>query len=83
LSGTDIRRTINNVPTGGEIIVRNVSALNIQYHVWTGTGWTTTTTPTVSQIGGMHITATVQMGDSPRTVVSDVKIRQRRLQPGA
>ena len=83
LSGTDIRRTINGSPTAGEVIVRNVSALNITYYVWTGTAWASTSTPTVAQIGGLKVTATVQMGDSPRTVVSDVKIRQRRLQPGA
>ncbi len=81
-SGTDLRRTINNAPTGGQIIVRDVQSLAISYYVWSGTAWTSTATPTdLTKIGGLHVTATVKMGDSPRTVVSDVKIRQRRLTP--
>lgn len=81
-SGTTIRRSINNVPTAGEIVVRGVYSLNLMYWVWTGTAWTSTSSPSdVTKIGGLHVTTTVKMGDSPRTVVSDVKIRQRRLSP--
>ena len=81
-SGTELRRTINGAPTGGEVIVRGLYSLNLMYWVWSGTAWTSTGSPSdVTKIGGLHMTATVKMGDSPRTVVSDVKIRQRRLTP--
>src|SRR5437867_3811182 len=39
-SGTDIRRTINSLPTAGDIVVRNVSALDLTYWTWSGTAWT-------------------------------------------
>jgi hypothetical protein len=81
-SGNTIRRTINSLPSAGEIIVRNVQSVNLMYWVWTGTAWASTGSPSdVTRIGGLHATVTVQIGSSLRAITSDVKIRQRRLTP--
>ena len=81
-SGTEIRRSVNGIPSTGLVVVRGVSVLDFTYWYWTGTSWSTTKAPTnTPTIGGLHISATMQMGSSTRTIVSDVKIRQRRLSP--
>ena len=83
-SGTDVLKSVDNVPSAGEPVVRNVSGLSFVYWVWTGSAWTTSSAPTdVTKIGGLHMTTQIKMGDAIRTIVSDVKIRQRRLAPNA
>jgi Tfp pilus assembly protein PilW len=81
-SGSNILKSVDNVPSAGQTVVQNVNGLSFVYWVWTGTAWTSTNAPTdLTKIGGLHMTTQILIGSAERIIVSDVKIRQRRLTP--
>ncbi len=81
-SDSTLRSTTNASPTGGNIVVQDVTALKLTYWSWNSStsSWTSSTAPSdVTVVGAVDIAATVNMSGYSRQVFSSVEIRQKRL----
>jgi len=85
-SGTNILRTVDGLPAGGQVIVRDVGALTITYWSWDSANnrYNSSANPAVlANVTALDIRATVSFSGTTRSIISSVKLRQRRLNPNA
>lgn len=77
-SGTNLMKTVNGLPAGGTVAVRNVSAVTFVYWTWNGTTWTSATSPaSPSSVSALDFAVTLTQNGSSRKISGSVKIRQK------
>lgn len=80
LSGTDLKRKVDGSPSNGTVVLGNVQSFNCVYWSWTGSSWTSSSTPSdLTKVGAVDITITVAHDGATRQVSGSVQIRQMRL----
>jgi len=78
LSNGNLLKTINSQPSGGTVVVANVSALAFVYWTWSGSAWTSSTAPsTPSTVSAMDFSLTMSYNGANRKISGSVKIRQK------
>lgn len=77
-SGTNLMKTVNGLPAGGTVAVRNVSAVTFVYWTWNGTTWTSaTSSASPSSVSALDFAVTLTQNGSSRKISGSVKIRQK------
>ncbi len=78
-SDNTLRNTIDNAPTGGTPVVMGVQSLAFTYWSWNGTTWVSSSSPaTLTPVGQIDVSATVNLSGASRQVFSTTKLRQVR-----
>jgi type II secretory pathway pseudopilin PulG len=71
-----IHRTVGGAPTGGDVVVRNVSSLTFTYWSYSGSSWSTSTSPTdLSKVKALIVAANVSVNGYARQMSTTVRLR--------
>jgi hypothetical protein len=77
-SGTNLLKTVDNLPAGGTTAIANVSALSFIYWVWNGTAWSGSTSATTpANVSAVDFSLTLLQNGSSRKISGSAKIRQK------
>lgn len=77
-SGTSLMKTVDGAPTGGTVVVSNVSAASFIYWTWTGAYWSSSSAPTTpANVSAVDFAMTLSLNGSSRKISGSVKIRQK------